>query len=77
MPKPRNKITLTASLLRVDGITHTTEVINNKTRNQSLSLGQAMNGNIFAALYLLYLQFIKAVYSVKIIFLTNISTEKS
>jgi len=50
MPRPRNKITITETLFRVDGITHTTEVINNKTRNQSLSLGHMMNGNIFAIL---------------------------
>jgi hypothetical protein len=63
MPNPQNKVTLTASLLRVDGITHTKEVINNKARSQSLSLGQPLNGNIFAILYLLYFQFTKAIYS--------------
>jgi len=59
MPKPRKKLTLTTVLLRVDGITHTTELINNKVRNQSLFSGQQMNGNIFAMLCLLYFQFIK------------------
>jgi len=33
---PRSEITLTTTLFRVDGITHITEVINNKARNQSL-----------------------------------------
>jgi len=77
MPNPRNKITLTATLFSVDGITHTIEIINNKARNQSLSLEQPLNGSIFAILYLLYFQFIKVIYSVKIILLTKISTEKS